>query len=105
VAAGSTVSFAVTVNSSKTATGSVNLLDYGTTVAQSTVVNGVATIPVNFLSIGTHSISAQYTGDTNNQPSRTAGAINQVITGTSTAFIVANSPQVSHTTQINVTVQ
>jgi len=105
VAAGSTVSFAVTVNSSKTATGSVNLLDYGTTVAQSTVVNGVATIPVNFLSIGAHSISAQYTGDTNNQPSRTAGAINQVITGTSTAFIVANSPQVSHTTQINVTVQ
>ena len=48
---------------------------------QGVPVNGVATVQLNEVLLGTHQMSAQYSGDQNNNSSQTNGSINQVVLG------------------------
>ncbi|MGC2029150.1 MAG: Ig-like domain-containing protein, partial [Steroidobacteraceae bacterium] len=105
VPSGASVNLTAMVNSSKTATGLVTFYDGGANVASSSVTNGVATASISGLSVGTHSISAQYSGDSNNQPSQTNGMIRQVITGTAQASIQGTTTNLTHTVLLNVTIQ
>jgi len=105
VAFGANVTFTVSVSSSNMPTGIVALLDSGGGLTSTNVANGTATFQVNSLLIGTHMISAQYGGDSRNLSSSTKGSISEVITGTTPISVVASSPQISHTAQINVTIQ
>ncbi len=105
---GTTVSFTATVYSSKPVTGTINIFDSSVStngLASALVVNGTATFQINYLTVGTHVISAQYAGDSNNQPSSTIGSINQVITGTTSIFVNGTSPNLFNSTPINVTIQ
>ncbi|MHB1023837.1 MAG: virginiamycin B lyase family protein [Acidobacteriaceae bacterium] len=67
VTAGKNVTFTATVSSSAgIPTGSVSFLDATTVLGTSTVdAQGVATYSTSALSVGTHSITANYTGDNN----------------------------------------
>jgi hypothetical protein len=104
---GTNVTFSATVHSSQSATGAIDLFDSGTccVFAVANVVNGAATFQIPYLEVGTHVISAQYFGDSNNQPSKTSGSINQVITGNADIFVNGTSPGLSNSTRITVTIQ
>jgi hypothetical protein len=106
-AAGTNVTFTATVKSTSTQpiTGVVQFLDSGSVFDSASVVNGTAVLTYNGLVVGTHVISAQYSGDVNNQASRTSGAIDQVITGTAYVVISGSSAGNIHAAQINVTIQ
>jgi subtilase family serine protease len=106
---GTNLSFSVSVHSTQSVTGTVDLWDSSTStsagLAASPVVNGTATFQISYLTVGTHMISAQYHGDSNNQPSKTSGSINQTITGTAYVFVTGTSPGLNNSTPLNVTIQ
>jgi Bacterial Ig-like domain (group 3)/FG-GAP-like repeat len=59
-------------------TGSVTFLDGSTTLGSATVNSGVATFNATTLAIGTHNITAQYSGDSNFHTS-TSTVLNEVV--------------------------
>jgi hypothetical protein len=87
------------------ATGSVAILDGGSQITGAQVLNGTATATISILSVGTHVITAQYSGDANNFPSTTMGSLNQVITGTGLLNLSGNTSTITHWTSINVIIQ
>jgi hypothetical protein len=85
--------------------GTVTFLDAGAPIAYANVANGTASASISYLSVGTHVLTAQYSGDTNNLPSSTKGFINQVITGTTQIYISGATSVLSHLMPISVTIQ
>ena len=79
----SAVTFTATVTPA-TATGSVTFKEGGTTLGTATLASGVATWQTTSLSLGTHSISATYGGDTNN-----LGSTSDVYTQTVEAYLTS----------------
>jgi hypothetical protein len=94
-----------TVHSTQPVAGSVTFLDGGSPFRGAQVVSGTATATIDFLTVGTHVITTQYSGDANNFPSTTAGSLNQVITGTTLVNLSGNTGTTTHTTSINVAIQ
>lgn len=102
---GSNVTLTATVNSTLPVTGGVYFYDYGRGIASASLVNGTGTTQISTLMIGTHFITAQYFGDSNNQPSTTSGSINQVITGTTLIYIYGTTSILQHYATSDVTIQ
>jgi hypothetical protein len=75
------------------------------------VVNGVASYTASVgpgslqFPVGTYNITAQYGGDTNNQPSQTVTGVNEVFTGTTLVTIVGQTGSISHEANVVVTLQ
>ena len=93
VPAGTNVTFTVTLP--KDATGTVQFFDGATAIgAPQTVTSGVATFATSTLSVGTHPISAQYSGD-NNYSNVTSNTIQQVITAGTATVTIAGVPNPS----------
>jgi len=67
-----------------TATGTISFKDGSTILATSTLTGGVAIFTTNALAIGSHTITAVYSGDTFSISS-TSPVLTQTITGTATA--------------------
>jgi len=74
-------------------TGSVSFLDGANLLGTTSVANGVATLSTSTLSGGSHSLTATYSGDTNNATS-TSAAVNESVTG-GTGSITPNPVSVS----------
>ena len=105
VASGTNFTLTATVHSTKPVTGVVYFIDNTlNTDIQGVLVNGVATVQLAEVLVGTHMMSAQYPGDANNQASQT-GLINQVITGTGQLSVNGTGLGFSHQSAINVTIQ
>ena len=80
---GQAVTFSATVTAqgfSRTPTGTVNFLDGTTSIGSSSLISGVATLTTSTLAVGTHSITATYSGDTNFAAS-TSPVVNQLVQG------------------------
>jgi hypothetical protein len=106
VQSGTTFTLTGTVHSTNPVTGYVYFMDSTlNTNFQGVPVNGVATVQLAEVLVGTHVMSAQYSGDPNNQPSQTNGSINQVITGTGQLSVNGTGLGYSHSSTINVTIQ
>src|SRR5581483_11590634 len=96
---GQSVTFTATVSpvapASGSPTGTANFLDGATTIATNVPLNGsaVATFTTSALSVGTHSITVVYNGDSNFNGS-TSPAISQVVNkdGTTTAVVSSANP-------------
>lgn len=106
VASGTTVTLTAQVSGGDTAPGgSVTFYD-GTTALGNAVKlsNGQASLQVSNLAVGTHSITAKYSGDSNH-----TGSVSQpfyeAVTGVTTLQVLASSGGLSHTLTINLTVQ
>jgi len=69
--------------------GSVTFLDGSTSLGSGTLNNSVATFTTTTLAVGTHSITAQYGGDSNFRAS-TSAAVSEVITATPDFALSAN---------------
>ena len=77
---GANVTFTATLPTN--ATGTVTFIDGATILGTGTISSGVATLAISSLSGGTHSITAQYGGDTNYN-SAISTAVSQVVLGKS----------------------
>jgi hypothetical protein len=96
---GQAVTFTATVtvqpgfDKKDTPTGTVSFSDGTTNIGSSPVSTGVATFPISTLMVGTHSITATYSGDTNFATS-TSPAVQQVVQSlpgaTSTALTLSS---------------
>jgi hypothetical protein len=78
---GSAVTFTATVTGSGSPTGSVTFFDNGTPIGSSALnASGNATITTSTLTVGLHTITAMYSGDTTFAPSTSAVLIQSVAT-------------------------
>jgi hypothetical protein len=111
---GQSFNLTASLNQAKTPTGSVTFFDGGTQIGEATLsISGFALLSVNSLSIGTHEITASYSGDVNNAAVATKNPFNQVITGTATITVTAapvsgtapNNPGIAHSFNLPVTLQ
>jgi YD repeat-containing protein len=74
---GQSITFTATVTGASP-TGTVTFKDGATTVGSSALAGGVATLATSGLVVGNHTLSAEYAGDSNNDPSVSAG-VNVII--------------------------
>ena len=75
---------------SGTPTGTVTFYDGAVALGSSALSNGTATVSVTTLTVGTHSITATYSGDTNFTGS-TSGALSQVVNPAATTTTVSSN--------------
>ena len=101
---GNAIGLTALVSSSKALTGNVTFFDEGVSIGQGAVTNGRAQLQTNSLSVGTHSITAQYGGDSQNASS-TSGIFRITITGTATLEVSATAAGQTQKTTFNVIVQ
>jgi large repetitive protein len=87
--AGQQVRFTATLSPS-TATGFVQFRDNGTSLGAGTIVSGVARLFLSTLTVGTHSITVVYGGDTN-VASATSAALTQTVQTASPVVVVTSS--------------
>src|SRR6202453_1932206 len=90
---GQSVTFTVTVipQTAGTPTGTVTFSDGSTQLGQSTLSNGTATLSTSALVIGSHSITASYTGDSNDAAS-VSSALTQVVATASATTALTGTP-------------
>ena len=90
---GQSVTFTVTVipQTAGTPTGTVTFSDGSTQLGQSTLSNGTATLSTSALVIGSHSITASYTGDSNDGAS-VSSALTQVVATASATTALTGTP-------------
>lgn len=86
---GANVVFSATV-SPASATGTVQFLDGATVLGTSPLSGGSASMVISTLAVGTHSITAVYSGDANNAAS-TSSVLSQVVNKTGTATTISSS--------------
>jgi hypothetical protein len=95
----------VTSTSGKPLTGIVNFYNFGTLfVEDAPVINGQAQLG-GLAWLGVYQLTAEYTGDTYNAPSKTASALTQTITGVTTVNIQGNTGGNTHLLQVAVGLQ
>jgi hypothetical protein len=89
---GQTVMLTATLSSSS-ATGTMKFLDGTTTIGTSTVQSGVATFDDSTLAVGSHTLTASYSGDSTHAPS-TSNPVTQVVNqaGTTTQLTSSANP-------------
>ena len=80
-AAGQLVTFTATISGGVNATGTVQFKDNGVNIgAPVAVTAGIAQLTINTLGVGTHNITAVYSGDANNAGSTTSAGVTEVVT-------------------------
>jgi hypothetical protein len=92
---------------SGTPTGAVQFLDGGTAVASAVLVSGVATAVVSNLSVGPHSFTAGYPGETNFAASLSGGTLSFTVNKAATAIAkpaVSGIPHPGQTLTFSATV-
>lgn len=106
VASGTAVNFTAQVaGGDKTATGTIAFYD-GTTAlgTPAAVANGQASLSASSLAVGTHPITAKYSGDSHHASS-TSQVYYQAVTGSTTLQVLASSGSTSHTLTMQLNVQ
>jgi hypothetical protein len=100
---GGSVNLTANVTSSKTPGGTVTFSIDGSNgfSVSSSVVSRVAQYQLTGLAVGIHSVTAQYSGDSNNLGSQTQGSLNIAVTGQTGVSVGANTGSLSHTIAIN----
>lgn len=89
------------VSADHAVTGTVDFFDNGTQIAQGmTLQVGRATFATNSLALGTHPITATYSGDPKTDSAQVKTPLNQVITGSSQLQIAATSGSLTHNLQV-----
>jgi hypothetical protein len=106
-ASGGSVNLTANVTSSKTPGGLVTFFIDGSTGFSSNgpVTGGVAQLQLTNLSVGVHTITAQYAGDANTLSSKTNGSLNIAVTGSTGVSLQANTGGLFHTIGVNFNLQ
>jgi hypothetical protein len=91
------------VSGSTNRTGTVTFYDAGTAIGTSTLIAGIGQLSISTLSVGTHAVTASYSGDNNNSASTSSDTLEQTITGTFNVIVVATAGSSSHSIVVPVT--
>jgi hypothetical protein len=104
---GGVVGLTANITSSKPAAGTVTFLVDGATgfSVSSPVVSGAAQFQLTGLTVGIHTIVAQYSGDANTLGSQTKGGLNIAVTGQTGVKVQANTGNRFHSIGVNFTVE
>jgi hypothetical protein len=104
---GGSANLTANVSSSKTPGGTVTFSVDGSNgfSVSSPVVSGVAQFQLNNLSVGIHSITAQYPGDVNTLGSQTNGSLNIAVTGPTGIGVQAHTGGLFHSIGVNFNLQ
>jgi len=106
VALGSPVALQASITSANNPTGTVTFYDGSTSIGTpSAVDDNSAVLNISSLAVGTHTITAKYSGDKNNQPSQSGDVLNQTVTGKFTLTINAAAGADSQPITIPATLQ
>jgi hypothetical protein len=106
VASGSSVTFEATVQTTNKVTGTVTFYDGSNAIGSGvTPTSGIAVLTTSSLSVGTHTITAKFSGDSENSPSTSSDSIEQTITGSFTVTINAVSGTLNQSFSIPATLQ
>jgi len=87
------------------ATGTVTFYDGAAILGKANLSSGSASLTINTLSVGIHTITAGYPGDALNLTASTQTALQQAITGQTSFNVIASSGAVSQTTAVSLTLQ
>ena len=92
-AAGSTVTFSASVAnpSGQALTGSVTFRDGSSIIGTAPLTSGIAVLSISTLSLGTHSITAMYSGDSQDAPSTSPPVSQLVQTATSNLTLTSSA--------------
>jgi len=99
---GATVTFTATVTGGSPK-GTVTFKDGTTTLGASSVSSGKATLTLSNLTVGNHSVTAAYGGDTNNTSSTSAALTQTVNKKATTATVVSSKNPSVHGTSVTFT--
>lgn len=104
---GGSVNLTANVTSSKTPGGTITFSIDGSSgfSASSPVVGGVAQLQLTSLSVGIHTITAQYSGNGNTLGSQTKGSLSIAVTGSTGFGVQANTGNLFHTVSVNFALQ
>lgn len=104
---GVSISLTANIISSKALGGTVTFFVDGSSgfSVSSQVVKGVAQFQLTGLSVGIHTVTAQYSGDANNLSSQTKGSLNIAVTGQTGVSVQASTGGLSHTIAVNFNLQ
>ena len=105
---GGSVNLTANVTSPKTPGGTVTFIVDGNSgwfTTPSPVVSGVAQVQLTNLSVGIHTVSAQYSGDANNLASQTKGSLNIAVTGQTGISVQGHTGGLFHTIGVNFNLQ
>jgi hypothetical protein len=106
VAAGANLMLQASIVSRNPLQGTVVFYDGTTALGNAiTPVNGVASLSTSALSVGIHTITAKYSGDSENGSSVSSDTLQQAITGTFTVVVSATSGSLNHTVNVSATLQ
>jgi hypothetical protein len=105
VVSGTSVTLQAGVQSDNPLKGNVVFSNGSTVLGTVVPVNGVATLQVSSLSVGTHAITAKYSGDGATSASASSDVLEQTVTGTFTLVVNATSGTLSHTVNVPITLQ
>jgi hypothetical protein len=104
-ASGTAITLTATVQSSTQATGTVTFFNGGAQLGSPVALsNGAAELQISSLGVGTNSITASYSGDSQNDPS-TSQPLLQAITGTTNLQILATAGATSETLTVDLVLQ
>jgi hypothetical protein len=105
-ASGTSVALEATITSANNPTGTVTFYDAGSAIGTpSQVSNNMAVLNISTLTVGTHAITAKYSGDSNNQASASGDVLNQTVTGQFNLTISATAGTSSHPITVAATLQ
>jgi len=76
------------------ALGTVEFFDGGVSLGTGVVISGTATVTTNFLTVGNHSITAAYSGDSNFNPATSSLMLGVTQAPTSTSLTSSANPSV-----------
>jgi hypothetical protein len=93
-----------TVIGSQTPSGGIQFFGNGLFLGSAFLVGGSASLSASIVAPGIFNVTAQYVGDTLNNPS-TSPAINQAITGTTTLSVQGQTSTTIHSANVNITIQ
>ncbi|MGC2466204.1 MAG: Ig-like domain repeat protein [Candidatus Acidiferrum sp.] len=104
---GGDVNLTANVTASKTPGGAVTFIVDGNSgyIASVPVVGGVAQFQLTGLSVGVHTIAAQYSGDANTLSSQTKGSLNVAVTGQTGVSVQGTTGGLIHTVTVNFNLQ
>ena len=84
-------------------TGTITLVAGSTTLGSFPVANGVATLPISFSTAGTYTVTANYSGDSNNQASTSSGVSIGIAAVPSTVALTASAANANEKQSITLT--
>jgi subtilase family serine protease len=104
VAQFSQLTLTATVSGNGTATGSVTFYASGNYLGTSNLVGNTATLTPTAYNPGIFSLTAQYQGDTLNNPSNSS-TVNESVTGSTTAYVQGQTSTTYHIANVTITIQ